>query len=756
MKFRSIAAFLALSATLTACVSSSESTTPSPSLSAGFQAKFEPAGGVMPFPNDLLFNGSKTGQLNIPGSTTVAQNGPLLEQNHLDGFGTQSDISVYFTSSIDKSSITPADVIVLKVASDVSTKAVSTTGTVTPLKMGTDFSAEVSPGIDVGGSILTIKPLHPLAASTVDPTTKQPVPATYLVIVTNGLKDTSGNAASASPDYSKILAADLPVLKGGKMGTTGDATLNQVALFTLPQLAVAAGAKIDPTTIAITFSFSTEYLGISLAEIDATAAPTTQTGTGIFDTGQTVCDVLVLSKQLANSAACASVPGSTVTEVFAGDVALPYYLTVPAKGSTAALTDSWHNAKGTDTALNSSDPTSFVPKPTTTTNVIPVLVAIPTLACAMPGGGWPVVIFQHGITRNREDMLGIASTLAVGAAPGLCTAVIAIDLPLHGVTDTTDPFYKNQLFTGTPAAAALTAAVSERTFDMDANGVAGATGKNIGGSGAQFINLNSTITSRDNLREGAADLINLVATLPNMAAVGAGVNTFDSTQVFYVGHSLGGIIGTTFLGADSAGASLTTTVPKIKTATLANPGGHIAELLRTSAEFEPIIDAGLAKQGLVKGTQEYYDFYSQAQAVVEDGDPANYAVLAAAGHPIHMIEVVGGGDFGTGVAAACNLTDQVVPNSSTDLLASLMGLTQIDTTTPAAGAPGGEFIVRFLAGDHGSILSPAVPSNCTNNATAQGIYGAVTVEMQTEAISFIATGGAALPINNTPPVIKAP
>ncbi|HEX4299448.1 MAG TPA: hypothetical protein VH327_01125 [Gammaproteobacteria bacterium] len=756
MKFRSLAALFAVSAALTACVSSDESTTPGPSLSAGFQAKFAPASGVMPFPNDLYFNGSKTGQLNIPGSTAVAQNGPLLEQNHLDGFGTQSDISVYFTSSIAKSSITSSTVRIYQTTSDVSTKAVDTKATPTQLKMGTDFTAEVSPGTDSGGSILTIKPLHPLAASTINGST--PVPATYVVVVTNGLKDTSGNAATASPDYSKILAADLPVLSGGKMGTTGDATLDQVAEFTLPQLAVAAAEKVDPTTIAITFSFSTGYLGVSLAEVAATAAPTTQSGTGIFDIGQTVCQVLVTAKQVANAAACP--PGSTFTEVFAGDVALPYYLTVPAKGSTAALTDSWHNSEGTDTALNSSDPTSFVPKATTKTNVIPILVVIPTAPGCSMGTGWPVVIFQHGITRNREDMLGIASTLAVGADP-FCTAVIAIDLPLHGVTDTADPFYKNQLFTGSAAAALLTAPVSERTFDMDSTGHAGATGKNIDGSGQQFINLTSTITSRDNLREGAADLINLVATLPNLAAITppATVNIFDSSQVFYVGHSLGGIVGTTFLGADSAGAALTSTLPKIKTATLANPGGHIAELLRNSPAFETSIDQGLAEQGIAKGTQEYYDFYSQAQAVVEDGDPANYAAAAAAGHPIHMLEVVGGGNYGAGTGPTCNLTDQVVPNSSTDLLAKLMGLTQVDTTTPAMGAPGGEFIVRFLAGDHGSVLSPALPSSpavCKNDATSQTIYGAVTVEMQTEAIGFIAQGGAALPVSNTAQIIKKP
>src|ERR1700733_12949919 len=152
MKFRSLAALFAVSAALTACGPSTDSTT-SPSLTAGFQAKYEPASGVMPFPNDL-YSGTN-GQLNIPGSTKVAQNGPLLELNHLDGFGTQSDISVYFTSGIDKSSINSSDVIVFKVASDITkNKAVDPTGTVTQLKMGTDFTAEVSPGTDSGGSIL--------------------------------------------------------------------------------------------------------------------------------------------------------------------------------------------------------------------------------------------------------------------------------------------------------------------------------------------------------------------------------------------------------------------------------------------------------------------------------------------------------------------------------------------------------------------------------------------------------------------------
>ena len=69
-----------------------------------------------------------------------------------------------------------------------------------------------------------------------------------------------------------------------------------------------------------------------------------------------------------------------------------------------------------------------------------------------------MVIFQHGITRNRTDMLAIAGALAQAGF-----AVVAIDAPLHGMTDKTSPFYRNQLIgSGAPSLV-----VGERTFDLD-------------------------------------------------------------------------------------------------------------------------------------------------------------------------------------------------------------------------------------------------------------------------------------------------
>ena len=736
---RRVAALLVLFAPLAACVSgTSGSGDPNPN--AGFQARFVPLGGVMPFPNDLYFNGSTTGTLNIPGSATVAQNTPLLELNHLDGFGTQSDISIYFTQAVDPSTLA-ANVFVFKASSDATTKGINPkapagTGSLTQLTVGTDYSIALSPGIDSAGEIVTIKPLHPLDPSTVNPVTHVATPSTYLVVVTSGVKNSTGAAVNPSADYSAILAADLPVLAGGKMGTTGNTSLDQVALFTLPQIVDAAESKLlDPTKIAVTFSFSTGYLGLSLAELSASATAHTQpTGVGIVDTGKTVCDVLHASGQLPTAAPCSTVPGSDLTEVFAGTVDLPYYLSVPtATDPKAALTDSWHNAKGGDTAI-STDPTSLLPVVTVKDNIIPILVALPKSGGPCTNGpAWPTVIFQHGITRNREDMLGIASTLVVGGQPSFCTAVVAIDLPLHGVTNTKDLLYVKG---------------HERTFDMDLlNNTTLAAGPDgqIDPSGASFINLTSTITSRDNLREGAADLINLAATLPNLSA---GTNTFNSAAVFFVGHSLGGIVGTDFLGADTAGHDLGGP-QRILGAVLANPGGHIAELLRNSAEFEPIIDGQLAANGLVKGTQSYYDFYSEAQAVVEDGDPGNYAAVAShgvtGGHFIHMLEVVGGLDAGSP-------PDLVVPNSATDVLITQMGITTpVSALGPNAIAVGAPTLAQFISGDHGSVLSPAAPTGASNADIAA--YAAVTTEMQTEILQLFGSIAASTPAtivaNNT-------
>ncbi|MGA9852273.1 MAG: hypothetical protein WBR15_05020 [Gammaproteobacteria bacterium] len=707
---------------LTACVHGNNATySQNASQSTAFQASYAPLSGVGPFPNDLYFNGSTTGTLNIPVLASGASNpanGPTLAMNHLDGFGTQSVINAYFTESLAPASLNTSDVFVFKVASNPLNKAVNPAGTVTPLVQGAscstagaDYTVSVSAASDSGGTVLNITPCKPLAASNLQIVGGQPVPvpSTYLVVLTNSIKDTNGDAASASSDYALILAADLPALSGGQMGTTGNPQLDQVALFTLPQLAVAAGAGIHPQNIVLTFSFSTQYIGTTLAAVEAN----TPAGVGtVADTG------------LNTHAINAALPG--LAEVWAGTLKIPYYLSVATPANpTPALTGFWHTASGGDTTV-------LDPMPAATANVtIPMLVTIPdsNSGCTEPPSGWPVVIFQHGITQNRENVFAIADALAHA-----CMAAVAIDLPLHGVTSTTDPFYQNQLFSGTPAAALMT---GERTFNLpEVPPFFSTASSTIAPSGSYFINLGSPLTLRDDLREAITDLISLRKGIPNIAVFGTANTLFDGSQISFVGHSLGAITGTSYLAFDGS---------HILAATLANPGGDITQLVQNSGEFAPIVNSGLQSQGIVPGTQFYYDYFRNTQSVIDAGDPANYATLAAANDPIHMIEVVGG--FGDD---PCNVPDTVVPNSSTNLLASLMGLTPVNSSV-GPGATPIHALVQFTAGTHGSLLSPAVPSSaCSGDAP---LYGAVTLEMQTEMVNFMGSHGYYLPINNNPPGI---
>lgn len=703
MDKRALFLISALAVALTACVHGNNST--NATASTAFQARYAPLSGIGPFPNDLYFNGSTTGTLNIPFASTAAAAAPanaaLASMNHLDGFGTQSVINAYFTESVDPTSLNAGDVLVFKVTSNPQTKAINPKGAVTPLAQGAcsagaDYSVGLSSATDSGGTVMNITPCKPLAGG-----------STYLVVLTNSIKDTNGDAAAPSSDYALILAADLPVLTGGSMGTTGNAQLDQVALFTLPQLAVAAGAGINPQDIVLTFSFSTQYIGATLGTLAAAAKATAQPqGVGIIDTGLTVAEALQVSGQTPP-------PVAGLAELYAGDVALPYYLAVPTTADpTAPLTGYWHTASGADTTVLSP-----LPGPTVAQNVIPILVTIPNSAsgCSMPASGWPTVIFQHGITQNRENILAIGGSFA-----SMCFAVVAIDLPLHGVTNTSDPLYQ---------------ASHERTFNLPEFPPFFPTqSSTIAPSGSYFINLGSLLTSRDNLREAVADLINLTATLPTLVAVNTPThptvfNKFDGSRLYFVGHSLGAIVGTTFLGVDGK---------KIVAATLANPGGNITQLLLNSQSFAPQINAGLEAEGLTPGTQFYDDFFRSAQSVIEDGDPANYAAAATANDPIHMLEVVGGFD-------ACSVPDTVVPNSATQLLASLMGLTAISSPGPHPVAPGAGVLVQFTSGDHGSLLSPAPPANCSQDAA---VFAAVTQEMQSEAVSLAASNGAAVVISS--------
>jgi pimeloyl-ACP methyl ester carboxylesterase len=646
---------------------------------ANTAALFQPEQGILPYPTDLYFAGSTDGTLNIQPANALMPSQAAI--NALDGFSTTAVIRARFGGPLDPTSFTASSVIVLQVTIDNTTRA--TTGVVKPLVFGTDYTVGLGPETGVGNTILEIRPSHPLVPST--GTTDNG----YLVLLTNGITDSTGAPATPDEDYATIKSA-LPTCT-----SISDATLNDICQLTGAHLQIAQAVGINPANVVLSFSFSTQS---TLDTMAALAATTTAQPIAVRPTGLTTKQASPLLEGHAN--------------IYVGTLTIPYYLS-----RTAPLTAYW---LGGPSPLDSSSHflTRFNPVPVATTTLqIPVLVTVPNASSTWGGGatkppsGWPVAIFEHGITRNRTDMLAIADAFADAGF-----VAVAIDLPLHGLTDPTNPFYAsaaNPLYAGLslPASGSI-----ERTFDLDViNNTTGAPGPDgkIDPSGASFINLTSLLTSRDNLRESAADLIALTRSVGAMSLGATAGADIDTTKIHFVGHSLGAIVGGVYLGVTKSS--------DVWTGTLAMPGGGIAQLLLDSPEFGPTIIAGLQAQGIQQGTTLFEQFFRDAQTAVDSGDPVNFIALAAAHHPLHVMQVVGGG---------ASLPDQVVPNSATQRLIDAGGLTRIPA--PAAPGPvlatggtppGHRAYVNFIVGNHGSIIDPTASP-------------AATVEMQTETVSF--------------------
>src|SRR5256886_6841163 len=101
---------------------------------------------------------------------------------------------------------------------------------------------------------------------------------------------------------------------------------------------------------------------------------------------------------------------------------------------------------------------------------------------------------------------------------------------------------------------------------------------------------------------------------------------------------------------------------------------------------------------------------------------------SAALHAIHMIQVIG------------PPPDHTVPNDSTGRLIAAGGLSQVFRASGgAASASGLRVFVNFTAGTHSSILDPSSSP-------------AATQEMQTETVTFAATGGTSFAISAAAPV----
>ncbi len=657
-----------------------------PEPNAATTALFQPLQGVLPYPTDIYFSGSTDGTLNIQPANALM---PLQSSvNQLDGFSTNAVIRTRFASAIDKSSLGPTNVYVAQVVIDTPTKAV--VGFTRPLVFGTDFSADVAGDALSNGTILEIRPLKPLVPSSGTDTKN----VGYLVVLTSGIKTATGAAVTADTDYNSFKTA-LPTC-----ASITNASLNGLCKLTGAQLQVAGQAlQINPADVVLSFSFSTQSTRDTMNVLAnpgiTTAQPITLVNTGLTTTALTPQGAPPL-------------PG--LADLYKGTLQVQYYSSRPTQANpTAPLTATW---LGGPSALDPASRflTRFNPVPVATETIsIPVFATVPnaTSGKTRPAGGWPVLIFQHGLTRNRMDALGVADQFANAGF-----VVVSIDLPLHGIAGTdavpTNPFYD---------------AAHELTFNLDlvdnTSLAAGPDGK-IDPSGTHFVNVPNPLVTRDNLRQGAVDLLTLTRSLGSLDLDGVAGGDIDISRIHFLGHSLGGIVGGVYLG--------TAAPAEVVTGELANPGGGVAQTIFDSPAFGPRIKAGLAQQGISEGSTLYEQFIRDAQTAVDAGDPINY-IASATVRPLLVLQVVGGGTLPNGTASPA---DQVVDNAATGRLILAAGLTRLSTPGVNPMPLGGAY-VNFLFGDHGSIINPAASA-------------ATTGEMQAQSLSFAGSSGAAVTI----------
>ncbi|MEO7330144.1 MAG: alpha/beta fold hydrolase, partial [Minicystis sp.] len=260
-----------------------------------------------------------------------------------------------------------------------------------------------------------------------------------------------------------------------------------------------------------------------------------------------------------------------------------------------------------------------------------------SFADAGKSGPRPVVIFAHGLGGTKDGGWGTTERLAE-----LGCAVFAIDSPEHGSRsdDPGNPVKGSFSFFGVDPAT--------QSFDMG--------------------------RARDNFRQMTSDQLELVRFISSLGTldllpVGApdGVPDLDVSRVLYIGHSFGSV----------QGPAIFALAPEIRQAVWNVGGDGLTTLIRDSGTFSLLVNA-LRPPGTPDGA--IGRFFAVTQAIIDPGDPLNYARFGARVAPPGV-----SGWTPRDMLLQEVIDDSIVPNSTSEALARAAGLTLMDPIRPISG-----------------------------------------------------------------------
>lgn len=713
-------------------------------------ASFDPAGTTFPtdirfpFPNDQLLTSTTASGQTMVSFPTEGLTGALLSLasglNTLDGFGVSTPISIPVSGDLDPSSL----------EGNVVMYALDAGGG--PVEPAIPVAAVALAGTSSAGPQIIVQPNMPLAQAT-----------TYVVGVTNGVKDAAGNALGSSSTYS-LLKSPTPIISGGSVDTnvlpalqcstvpsTGalasdaqvvaiasqlENDLRRESWQTAFQALESLSTPIPRTQVAMAFTYTTQSVTTLLGGVrtalqggayDALTpanGPMVSTAIDIVDTSTTfnIANAVGLGTSLClplcQAGGMQSIPPAIAPASCAGDVAA-----VTAHPVCQLLFSAYTDTLGRARTVLSRQLVATAGHPAVSGTFTPATLMAPrveynptwvlTPLGTAPAGGWPVAIFQHGLGQDRSNVFLIANTLAKAGY-----ATVAFDMPFHGVraSDLYDA-------TGAPCPnvdpASVTCDPTTGTCTGGCDGVQDA-------AGTGFLSANLFAT-RDNFRQATFDQLSLIRDLRMASGTGGILADLDATTIAYVGQSLGGIAGGN-LAAQLAESEVDAMVLNVA-------GGNLVTIVEGSV---PSISAGvfaaLAASGVCeleepgnpgagcKPTPLYETFTLIAQWITEPGEPLGNSV----GVPSTTIDKL---------LMQVATPDLVIPNLSSQLLGNAYGfdLMSMDpqyqaydfTSAPAAGVG---------TGCHGFLLAPTCGA-CALDALCQ-TFGA-----QAQAATFLATGG---------------
>ena len=377
----------------------------------------------------------------------------------------------------------------------------------------------------------------------------------YALIVTRGVRDETGKPVEASEAFQRF-RHDLDF---------GDQTLRNYRKALLQALAVARHRGIRSKDIVVASIFTTQSATAILEKIRDQIKATTPgradfllgpSGTRTVFPLPTVTGV-TFNAQVTTGPAFSAIPvpvaalglfpGAVSTVAF-GKYRSPNYETaqrfIPAIGTRSGIPQ----VQGTNEIFFNL----FLP------------------AGPKPPKGWPVAIYGHGFTDNKNNSpFVVAATMA---AHGIAT--IAINVVGHGFGPT------GTLTIGQAGGGSVTLPAGGRGIDLDGNGVIDST------EGVSTVGPQAIISSRDGLRQTVVDLMQLVRVIEvGMDVDGDGVADLDRSRIYYFGQSFGGIYGTIFLGVE----------PRVRVGVPNVAGGSIIEVARLGG-FRPLVGIALASR----------------------------------------------------------------------------------------------------------------------------------------------------------------